>query len=415
MAKSKKNNKKKTKKNSNYKNQVVEKNVPKKSEKNLREAEKKAKLKDKQKKKDEKALAKQQKALEKQRKKEEKKNLKSKKEAVKETKKEIIPVKEPVEEKKEIPVVPEIKEELTEKIPEAKEETTEEISESVEESADETTEEIPAAEEVPEEAEETLPVEEENTESVPTVVIEEVAEEIAEEIQPEEIPEEKTGVVIEEVSEEKVEETKQEIIEIKEKKQINLPKIDLKKIKFTKKNIIIALVAVVTLAALISVLSVVNIGKTDYSPSVYGGRNFADDEVGVIAISQEQQEEFIKNTKAKGNTRKFSFYANTAMEVSKPDSLLPVSIANPSTSEEILLCTIVNENGVIVYRSLGIIPGRYVSNVRLSQYLDYGKNELTLYVSAFKAEGEGDTLTYKKLGTQTAEIEVTVGDDYMSE
>ena len=58
MAKSKKNNKKKVKKNSNYKNQVIEKKVPKKTEKNLREAEKKAKLKEKQKKKDEKLLAK---------------------------------------------------------------------------------------------------------------------------------------------------------------------------------------------------------------------------------------------------------------------------------------------------------------------------------------------------------------------
>ena len=167
---------------------------------------------------------------------------------------------------------------------------------------------------------------------------------------------------------------------------------------------------------LISVLSVVNLGnKSGYYPSVYSGRTFADDEVYLISISDEQQKELIEKTDAKGNTTKFSFYSNTGIEVQKPDSLLPLAISNPTTSEVILLCSLVNSDGVVVYRSLGIVPGRYVTNIRLSQYLDYGNNDMTLYVSAFRAEGEGDTFEYKKVGTQKAEIQVIVGSDYMSE
>jgi hypothetical protein len=125
--------------------------------------------------------------------------------------------------------------------------------------------------------------------------------------------------------------------------------------------------------------------------------------------------ETIKNTKAKGNKNKFSFYANTAVQVSAPDSLLPIAISNPTVSEEILVCSLVNSDGVVVYRSLGIVPGKYLNNIRLSQYLDYGNNELMLYVSAFRAETKDGKVEFEKVGTQRAEIEVLVGSDYMSE
>ncbi len=339
MAKSKK-GKKKTKKNSNYKNEVIEKNVPKKSEKNRKELEHKAKIKEKQKKKEEKLS----KGKPKKEEKSSSKDVKNK-------------VQKSEEEKQEV------SNEICEEALIPKEEISEELSPKTD----------------------------------------------TEEKESEEISEQKSNIILENVTNNDVEPKLR-----KEKKNI-FSKFNFKKIKLTKKNVIIALVAIVTLAALISVLSVIQIGKTDYSPAIYSGKSFEDSEVGVISISDEKQSELIKKTDASGNTSKFSFYANTVMTVTSPDSSLPITIANPTTSDKIILCTIVNDDGVIVYRSLGILPGRFLNKVKLSQYLDYGKNELTLYVSAFKTSEAGSELTYKKVGTQKAKLEVNVGTDYASE
>lgn len=335
MAKSKK-GKKKTKKNSNYKNEVIKKNVPKKSEKNQNKLEHKAKIKEKQKKKEEK-LAKNN------LKKEEKSSKKDVKNKVNKSEKE-----------------------------ENKKASNEQVKEAV----------FPA---------------------------EEISEELSPIIEAEEIAEQKSNIIIEKVTNNDVEHKSK-----KEKKNI-FAKFDFKKIKLTKKNIAVLLVAIVTLVALISVISVLHIGKTDYSPSIYSGKDFEDSEVGVISISDEKQSELVKKTDASGNTGKFSFYANTVMSLASPDSALPITLSNPTTSDKMLLCTIVNDNGVIVYRSLGIAPGRFLNKVKLSQYLDYGKNELTLYVSAFKTSEAGTELTYKKVGTQRVKLEVNVGTDYAPE
>ena len=188
----------------------------------------------------------------------------------------------------------------------------------------------------------------------------------------------------------------------------------LKNTKITKTHIIIAVVAVVTIAALIAVLSVVLVRDAENFPAIYSGRNFASDEVGTIAIPDEQQQKYVKDTAAKGDTRKFSFYTNTEISVSKQDSLVPIAFSNPSAGKHILLCSIVNEDGVVVYRSLGLAPGQYVSNVRFSQYLKYGTNELTMYVSAFETTKEDDEMFYDKVGTQKVKLKVVCGEDYGS-
>ena len=315
-------------------------------------------------------------------------------------------------------------------------ESVEEIPETAEEPVTESAEEVPetAEEVVTETVEEVHEIVEEVEEQ--TEVTSSVDEEIAEEIEPEAIPEKKSGVVIEEVTEETIEEIKEEIKEEpvtekieekpevkaeeipakKEKKsiEIKLPQLDFKKV--TKKQIIIIAAAVVVLAALISVISVLDFGgDKGYYPSIYSGRSFDDSEVSLIAISAEKQAEHIRNTEVKGDKNKFAFYANTAISVSEPDSLLPIAFSNPTINEDILLCSLVNKDGVVVYRSLGVVPGRYLTNIRLSRYLDYGVNELTLYVSAFRAEGTEDDYHFEQIGTQKAKIEVHVGNDYMSE
>lgn len=448
MAKSKKNNKKKAKKNSNYKNAVIEKKVPQKSAKNQQEIERKAKEKEKLKKKQEKEALKKAKSDEKLKRKEDKKAEKAgKNEKVEKTEKakKIIPQEaKPTEKAKneETEKALENTEPVVEKLPE-KLTSKEEISENVKEEetsgglvlvaeipADEEKSEIPQdtsisadiADKTEKEAdnEEALSEDissEENNES-----LEIGKEEIAEEIVPE-TEESKTvksadaqPIVIEKKTENKPKEKNKSKKENKISKR--LKKTNFSKIKLTKKNIAILVVAVLTFVALIAVLVKVvpPMLAADNIPEVYTGRDYLDSETGIISINDEQQQANIKSTKAKGNTRKFSFYANTEMQIASPDSTLPISVANPTSGQCVLLFTLADEDGRMLYRSLGITPGKYINNISLTNPLEYGENKLTIYVSAFKAVDDANgAAEYEMLGTQRATIKVTVGKEYNAE
>ncbi len=432
MAKSKKNNKKKTKKNSNYKNEVIEKKVPKKSEKNLAQSERRAKEKEKLKKKEAKQAEKKakldaktakkeeianKKKLEKEEKLAEKQDKAVKKAEAKETAK--AQKTEEVKEKAETaenatPVAEEISEEtIEEAVEESMEEITEEISEeTIEEAIEATMEEISEV------------ISQEAIEKIAEDAAKEAIEEIAEEITPDEpdVEQIKEEITVDaEIKEEKKEkkEKSSKSIDFTKLKGILKEKLTLiKNIKLTKKDIIIIAVAVVTFAALIALIVkfVPAMFASDSVPEIYTGRDYESSElgVGIISITDEQQMEYVKQTNAKGNTRAFKFYANTEMQILTSTSSLPISVANPTSSRVVLLFTLVDENGAMLYRSRGITPGQYLNNITLYKPLEYGDNELTLYVSAFSAEeGKDGGTEYKKEGTQRAKIKIKVGEEYM--
>ena len=134
----------------------------------------------------------------------------------------------------------------------------------------------------------------------------------------------------------------------------------------------------------------------------------------MIQISSEQQSTYVEAMKVKGNKNKFSFYANTEIAVSKPDSAVPIAFSNPSFNDSVLLCQIVDSDGVIVFRSLGVVPGKYITNVKFSDYLDYGENELTMYVTAFRAVESENGVAFEQVGKQKTDIKIVCGEDYGS-
>ncbi len=433
-SKSKSKNKKKTKKNSNYKNQVVEKKLPKPSEEKIRRQQKAEKEKKKAEIKAAKEALKKEKKLKKENKKKEiskpkKENNKeaNKKEKPKEIIKEEIHIKKEesnntVEEVKETVSVEENLQDnsfdtVEPEIPQKEEEPV--ISHVTEENIEEETEEISSVED-----EETIE-DEEVIEDGKAVEDEEVItdkeiipdEDIVEDEVQNDIPEVETVPEIKEEKAEKpvriVEETTVPEVEVKDGgTKIKKEKV---KIKLTKKKILVLVAGVVAVAMAVSVIvalcgKVQKMNKPD--AIVYNGRNYSEDELYSITIDDEQQETYVKNTKSKGDKGKFKFYAQTEFNLTDISSLIPISLGNPTTEKTVIVATICDEHETTLYRTLGIKPGFYLDEISLEKYLEYGENNLKLYVSAFRTVDNNGEKSYKKVGTQRVNLKVNVGEDF---
>ena len=345
MAKSKKNNKKKTKKNSNYKNEVIEKKVPQKSEKTLKEIERKEKLKEKEKKKAEKEQSKKQKDASKVR-----EEAPAKEEKVKKKKVQV--------EKKEAP------------------ETKKEIS-SVVDSKEEIAEEIKPAEE------KAVKVKKEKKEKT--------------------VKEKK-----EKPAKEKKEKPAKEKVAKTHSNKKSFKNFSLSKVESSKKNITITIVAVLAVITIVAVILANLFADLHCYPNNYTGRAYPSDQVANIAISDEQQMQYVKATNAKGDKNEFAFYTHTEISMSGPNSEVAIGFSNPTYNDKILLFTIYDENDVLMYKSLGVTPGKCLNSIKFSDYLDVRMHEMTMYVSAFKyVDGE-----YELVGKQKVDLKIMCGTDY---
>ena len=369
MAKSKKNNKKKTKKNSNYKNEVIEKKVPQKSEKTLKEIERKEKLKEKEKKKAEKEQSKKQKDASKVREEAPAKEEKVKKKKVQ------VEKKEAPETKKEISSVVDSKEEIAEEIKPAEEKAVKVKKEKKEKTVKEKKEK-PAKEkkEKPAKEKKEKPVKEKK----------------------------------EKPAKEKKEKPAKEKVAKTHSNKKSFKNFSLSKVESSKKNITITIVAVLAVITIVAVILANLFADLHCYPNNYTGRAYPSDQVANIAISDEQQMQYVKATNAKGDKNEFAFYTHTEISMSGPNSEVAIGFSNPTYNDKILLFTIYDENDVLMYKSLGVTPGKCLNSIKFSDYLDVRMHEMTMYVSAFKyVDGE-----YELVGKQKVDLKIMCGTDY---
>lgn len=173
---------------------------------------------------------------------------------------------------------------------------------------------------------------------------------------------------------------------------------------------VILVVSMVVLAALLFM----GVFKTKASVSataVYYGRDEAVENLSKISISEDEQKILSKKTKLDFDNAKFDFYALTEIEYSDSDKLLPLTLSNPSYNECTIIFSIVDGEGNLLYRSLGIKPGYSITNVNFSKNISYGKCELKLYATAFDGEKKTNDNGYYKIGNSIATIEVTHNSD----
>lgn len=173
-------------------------------------------------------------------------------------------------------------------------------------------------------------------------------------------------------------------------------------------------VILVVLMVVLAVLLFMGVFKTKASVSataVYYGRDETVENLSEILISEDEQKILSKKTKLDFDNAKFDFYALTEIEYSDSDKLLPLTLSNPSYNECTIIFSIVDGEGNLLYRSLGIKPGYSITNVNFSKNISYGKCELKLYATAFDSEKKKNDKEYYKIGNSIATIKVTHNSD----
>lgn len=117
-----------------------------------------------------------------------------------------------------------------------------------------------------------------------------------------------------------------------------------------------------------------------------------------------QQKDFLKNLEIRGS-KKFDFYINPVISIEDDGLTHNLFFGNPEENDCILIATIFDGSGKVVYRSLGLVDGKEIDDAKMFESLKYGMHEVKVAVNAYDKE------THSKIGTRYAEIKLAVGVD----
>ena len=143
--------------------------------------------------------------------------------------------------------------------------------------------------------------------------------------------------------------------------------------------------------------------------AAFKGRLEPDSVATATLLSPAQQKKLAKSVDAKGNTDAFDFYVNEEISIEEHTDPALIEFGSNETNECVLVVFLLDENGEIIYRSLGIEPGEEIRSAILFDSVSYGTQTATLVVNGYDSE------TYKKIGTQTVKIALKIGVDEVNE
>lgn len=161
----------------------------------------------------------------------------------------------------------------------------------------------------------------------------------------------------------------------------------------------IVLIAVICNFILSSVPANVPLSIRGYD---YNGRTESDKVAVESVFNSEQKEVMIKALKAKGN-KKVKFYINTVINIDDYNETQNLNFGNASGSDCVLVATIYDKSGNVLYRSLGLEKDKELNNVKFFREIPYGKHNVKVAVNAYDKE------TNQKIGTKYAKIKLAVG------
>lgn len=179
----------------------------------------------------------------------------------------------------------------------------------------------------------------------------------------------------------------------------------------TRLDFVICMIGAVLIAGMIAVAVLLFFGvfatdEAKAASAVYYGRNEPGEIVCKINSTDEQQKELSDNMKLIYRNAKFDFFALSEYDLADTDDTMPLTLSNPSYNDCVIIFTITDGNGKVLYRSLGVESGMMVPNVKFNSPLDYGENDLKLYVTAFTTKEKNGKTEYIKLGNSIANIKI---------
>lgn len=170
--------------------------------------------------------------------------------------------------------------------------------------------------------------------------------------------------------------------------------------------IILPIAIVVTGIVCVSHSVFVNV-PTDIRKTEFNGRLESETVAQESVFNAQQQQVFMDALKARGS-RSFEFYFNSVVDVNDDFSTDDLCFGNPESNDCVLIAT-VYDGDTVLYRSLGLEPGREINRAKLFGELSYGVHDVKVAVNAY------DINTNEKVGTKYAEIKLAVGVDYNGE
>lgn len=170
--------------------------------------------------------------------------------------------------------------------------------------------------------------------------------------------------------------------------------------------IILPIALIVTGIVCVSHSVFVNV-PTDIRKTEFNGRLESETVAQESVFNVQQQQVFMDALKARGS-RSFEFYFNSVVDVNDDFSTDDLCFGNPESNDCVLIAT-VYDGDTVLYRSLGLEPGREINRAKLFGELSYGVHDVKVAVNAY------DKNTNEKVGTKYAEIKLAVGVDYNGE
>lgn len=171
--------------------------------------------------------------------------------------------------------------------------------------------------------------------------------------------------------------------------------------------IILPISLIITASICISQSVLVNV-PADIRAAEFNGRVESETVAGDSIFNVQQQQVFVDAIKSKGS-RKFSFYFNSVVNVGDDFSTDDLCFGNPKTNDFVLIATVYDKDNAVLYRSLGLEPGKEINRAKLFGEMSYGIRDVKVAVNAY------DKNTNKKIGTRYAKIKIAVGVEYNGE
>lgn len=136
----------------------------------------------------------------------------------------------------------------------------------------------------------------------------------------------------------------------------------------------------------------------------YEGRIESETVAKSSVFNAQQQQVFMDSMKA-GGSRKFDFYINSVISVNDDNATENLCFGNPEGGKYVLIATIYDKDGTVIYRSLGLESGREINSAKMFAALPYGMHNVKVAVNAYDSE------TNEKIGTKYAAVKLAVGVD----
>lgn len=123
------------------------------------------------------------------------------------------------------------------------------------------------------------------------------------------------------------------------------------------------------------------------------------------SVFNNQQQQALMNSLDSHGSGKFDFYINSVIPVDDNGCTDELCFGNPKNNNCVLIATVYDKGGDIIYRSLGLESGNEINEAKMFKSLSYGIHNVKVAVNAYDAK------TNAKIGTRYAKIKFAVGVD----